>query len=232
MWKAPVGWCWKTPELKIITHSCLQARTTATSACFGRIQYWLGQRTSWQWEDCPGNLSWPYGCCVSSLVFLKRHKHNEISPPTHKHNTQYWGFFKCLWETLIVIYHKALQRVQLMAKGVATYRGAGNIPWPTVWGDDCSKGWGQVGIVIRHWLSSWLLWRTSRLSWSLGLSWWWGRSWWLCWNGHQTRQFLVTFQMGNCREPRGEAEQQLGAAAEAGEVEGLLGGGQVWVRGG
>lgn len=42
----------------------------------------------------------------------------------------------------------------------------------------------------------------------------------------------MTFQMGNCREPRGEAEQQLGAAAEAGEVEGLLGGGQVWVRGG
>ena len=36
--------------------------------------------------------------------------------------------------------------------------------------------------------------------------------------------------MGNSREPRGEAEQQLGAAAEAGEDEGLLGGGQVWVR--
>ena len=35
--------------------------------------------------------------------------------------------------------------------------------------------------------------------------------------------------MGNCREPRGEAEQQLGAAAEAGKVEGLLGGGQVWL---
>ena len=36
--------------------------------------------------------------------------------------------------------------------------------------------------------------------------------------------------MGNCREPGRETEQQLGAAAEAGEVEGLLGGGQVNVR--
>ena len=84
----------------------IQARAAATRACFGWVQHWLGQRTSWQWENCPGNwsssFSWLMTVC-KYIVFLWRPcQYIEIPQPeyqVHPHYQRFNSAHKLVWRS-------------------------------------------------------------------------------------------------------------------------------------